>query len=91
MNKTELINNVAEKAAISKNAAKTAIEAFTDTIMCTLQKNEKVVIVGFGTFSTTIRKARIGRNPKTGGRIEIPQKTIAKFKPGKEFKEAVNR
>lgn len=89
MNKAELIAAIAEEAGISKVQANTAIDAFTDSIQKTLKKGDKVTLVGFGTFSVTKRKARKGRNPKTGEAIKIKAKKVARFKPGKALSEKI--
>ena len=91
MNKTELIDVVAQAAAISKTAAGQAIDALTDAITQALKKKDTVVIVGFGSFCTSRRKARVGRNPRDGKPINIAARTIAKFKVGKKLKDAVNK
>lgn len=83
MNKTELISAIAEKAGITKTDAAKAVNAYVDTVKEQLAKDESVAIVGFGTFSTTKRPARTGRNPRTGETIKIAAKKSAKFKAGK--------
>ena len=90
MNKGDLIKAVAEKADISNGQATDAVQAVFDCIEGTLKKKDKASFVGFGTFSTTDRKARDGRNPATGATIKIPAKTVVKFKPGKQLAESVN-
>ena len=90
MNKTELIDAMAQDAGISKAAAKLALESFTKNVIETLkQKDGKVSLIGFGTFSVSERAARQGINPATKQPINIPAKMVAKFKPGTEFAEAV--
>jgi DNA-binding protein HU-beta len=89
MTKAELINTMAAGAKISKVAAGKALDAFVDSVRGALKKEEKVTLVGFGTFSVSNRKARKGRNPKTGKEIKIPARKVPKFKAGKAFKEAV--
>ena len=90
MNKTELINAVAEKAEVSKKDAKAAVEAVLDVIQEELKKGEKVQLVGFGTFEVSERAAREGRNPLTGESMTIKASKSPKFKAGKAFKEKVN-
>jgi DNA-binding protein HU-beta len=90
MNKTELINQIAESADISKKAAGDALQGFIMAITDTLEKGEKLQLVGFGTFSVTQRSARDGRNPQTGKAIKIPAKNVVKFKVGSKLSEAVN-
>jgi len=89
MNKMELIEAVAKKADISKAAAGRAVESFTDAISKSLKKGQKVTLVGFGTFSVSKRKARKGRNPRTGEAIKIPAGKTPKFSAGKTLKQAV--
>ena len=91
MNKTELIMAVAEKANISKKDADTAVNAVIDTIVETLAKDEKVQLVGFGTFAVSKRAATTGRNPRTGAAIKIPARKQAKFKAGKALKDMMNK
>lgn len=89
MNKADLINKMAEDADISKSQAGDALNCFIDTVGSTLKSGDKVTLVGFGTFSITHRKARDGRNPRTGETIKIKAKNVVKFKPGKELAEKV--
>ncbi|MFA5619538.1 MAG: HU family DNA-binding protein [Weeksellaceae bacterium] len=91
MNKTELIDAMAADAGISKAAAKKALDSFTDNVTKTLKKGDKISLVGFGTFSTSKRNARTGRNPQTGASMKIAAKTVAKFKAGAGLAEAVNK
>lgn len=90
MNKGDLISMVSDKANLSKTQATEAINAVLNSIESTLKEGNKVSLVGFGTFACTERKARTGRNPRTGEAIEIPSKNIVKFKPGKELAGSVN-
>ena len=90
-NKQDLVDLIAAQADISKIAAETALNAFIDTVTDTLAEGGKVAIVNFGSFETSKRKARIGRNPRTGEEMKIPAAVIAKFKAGKKLKEAVNK
>ncbi|HCY98134.1 MAG: HU family DNA-binding protein [Polaribacter sp.] len=90
MNKSDLIDAMAADAGISKVAAKAALESFTGNITSSLQKKEKVALVGFGTFSVSERAARSGRNPQTGATIQIAAKNVAKFKAGAGLSDAVN-
>jgi DNA-binding protein HU-beta len=89
MNKTELINAMAEKAELSKKDAEKALNAFIDTVTEELADGGKVQLIGFGTFETSERAARVGRNPQTGEEMEIPASIVPKFKAGKALKEAV--
>jgi len=89
MTKAELIGMMAAGAKISKAAAGKALDAFVDGVKASLKKEERVTLVGFGTFSVSKRKARKGRNPRTGKEIKIPARKVPKFTPGKAFKDAV--
>lgn len=89
MTKAELIGKMAAGAKISKAAAGKALDAFVDGVKASLKKEERVTLVGFGTFSVSKRKARKGRNPRTGKEIKIPARKVPKFTPGKAFKDAV--
>jgi DNA-binding protein HU-beta len=89
MTKAGLIDVVAAGAEISKSTAGKAIDSFTEAIAETLKKGDKVSLTGFGTFTVSERKARIGRNPRTGESINIPASKSPKFSAGKTFKEAI--
>lgn len=91
MNKAELIEAIASSSKLSKADAQRALDATIESITKSLRKNDKVSLVGFGTFTTAKRAARIGRNPQTGTTIKIGAKKIAKFKAGLELSKAVNR
>ena len=91
MNKTELINAMAEKAGLSKVDAKKALDAFVEAVSESLVKGDKVALIGFGTFETRVRAARTGRNPQTNEEIKIPASTTPAFKAGKALKERVNK
>ncbi len=90
MNKSELIENIAINAEISKTAATRALDAMMDIIKQALKQDESVTLVGFGTFSVSQRAARTGSNPRTGTAIQIKASKVPKFKPGKALKDAVN-
>ena len=90
MNKVELVAAMAEKAELTKVDAEKALKAFIDVVTEEMKNKGKVQLVGFGTFETTERAARTGRNPKTGETIEISASTSPKFKAGKALKDAVN-
>ena len=90
MNKTELIAVVAEKAGLYKKDAENAVSAMLDVVMESVALEEKVQIVGFGTFECRSRSARQGRDPRTNKAIEIPASKIPAFKAGKAFKDLVN-
>ncbi|MDE5722724.1 MAG: HU family DNA-binding protein [Paramuribaculum sp.] len=85
MNKTELINAVAEKANLSKAQAKAALDATLNTITEALLKEDKVALIGFGTFSVAEKPARTGINPRTKEKIEIPARKAVKFKAGADL------
>lgn len=89
MNKAELIAAVAEKTGMSKKDTEAVIVAALNTITEALAEEEKVQLVGFGSFEVKTRAARVGRNPKTGTEIEIPQTKTPVFKAGKALKDAV--
>ena len=89
MNKTELIAAVAEKAELSKKDAEAAVTAAIDAITAALSQDEKVQLVGFGSFEVKARAERVGRNPKTKESIKIPASKTPVFKAGKALKDAV--
>lgn len=89
MTKAEIIEQMAADAEISKAAAGKALNSFVDSVSKAVKKGTKVTLVGFGTFSLTKRKARKGRNPRTGEQIKIKASKSPKFTPGKAFKDAV--
>ena len=89
MNKTELINAIAAEAELSKKDAGKALDAFVETVTKTLKKNEKVQLIGFGTFEVRQRAAREGHNPQTGKKIKIAAAKVPAFKAGKALKETV--
>ena len=90
MNKTELVAAVAEKTNLTKKNAAEIIDAVFEVIGDTLQAKQKVQLIGFGTFQTTERKARTGKNPRTGEAVKIAAATVPAFKAGKALKEKVN-
>ncbi len=89
MNKTELIAEIAGKSGLSKKDAEKALSAVVETVTEALAKDEKVTLVGFGSFEVKHREARIGRNPKTKESIEIPATKVPVFKAGKALKDSV--
>ena len=91
MNKTELIAAVAEKSELSKKDAEAAVSAVIDAITAALSQEEKVQLVGFGSFEVKTRAERVGRNPKTKEAIQIPASKTAVFKAGKALKDAVSK
>ncbi|HTI18051.1 MAG TPA: HU family DNA-binding protein [Trinickia sp.] len=90
MNKTELIDHIAQQADLSKAAAGRALDAVIGGVKSTLKKGDSVTLVGFGTFVVGKRMARTGRNPRTGAEIKIAAAKIPRFKPGKALKDALN-
>jgi DNA-binding protein HU-beta len=91
MNKAMLIEKIANDAGITKVAAATAVDSLIHGVTASLKKNQKVTLVGFGTWGVSKRKARIGRNPQTGEAIKIKAKKAVRFKAGKALDAALNR
>ena len=91
MNKGDLVAKIADDSEITRSQAGAALDSFIENVTKTLKGGKKVTIVGFGTFATSKRKARIGRNPQTGKPIKIGAKRVARFSAGKQLKDAVNR
>ena len=89
MNKQEVIEKIAKDTGISKSSAASAIDSFIGNITKSLKKGEAVTFVGFGTFKTSMRKARTARNPQTGAAIKIPKRRVVRFTAGKALKSAV--
>jgi DNA-binding protein HU-beta len=89
MTKAEIVDKMADDAGITKKNAEAALNSFIDSIKKTVKKGQKVSLVGFGTFSLSKRKARKGRNPRTGEAIKIAAAKIPRFSAGKGFKDAV--
>ena len=90
MNKSELVDSIADGAGLTKADAGRALDAFVDSITGALQGGDSVSLVGFGTFSVRARAARTGRNPRTGETIQIKASNNPAFKAGKALKDAVN-
>ena len=91
MNKSELVEALANGSGITKAAASRVLESFVHTVTDALKSGDQVVLPGFGSFSTGNRSARTGRNPQTGATIQIKASRVAKFKAGKALKEAVQK
>lgn len=91
MNKSELVEAVAKKAKMTKKAINIALDTITSVIELELQKRGKITLVGFGTFATRSRKARTGRNPRTGAKLNIAARTSPVFVAGKGLKESVSK
>ncbi len=89
MTKAELITNMAKEAKITKAAAEKALNSFTGNVTKALKKGDKLTLTGFGTFMVAKRKARTGRNPRTGKEIKIAATKVAKFKPGNKLRATV--
>jgi DNA-binding protein HU-beta len=89
MTKAELIDKIASGAGLTKSDAAKALDATIDSIRIAMKKGQKITLVGFGTFSVSKRKARKGRNPRTGAEIKIPATKVPKFTSGKTLKDAV--
>ena len=90
MNKTELVAAIAAESNLSKKDAENAVKAFIDVVTDALKKDDKVQLVGFGTFEVAERAAREGQNPRTGEKMKIKASKNAKFKAGKALKDALN-
>lgn len=90
MTKAELIEEVSRVVEMSRKDSEVIVETIFDSVVRALRNGEKIEIRGFGSFRTRQRQPRIGRNPKTGTRVEVPAKRIPFFKPSKELKDLVN-
>jgi integration host factor subunit beta len=90
MTKAELIEDVSRVVEMSRKDSEVIVETIFDSIVKSLKAGDKIEIRGFGSFRTRQRKPRIGRNPKTGARVDVPAKKIPYFKPSKELKDLVN-
>jgi integration host factor subunit beta len=91
MTKAELVDEVAHVVQLTKKQAETIVNIVFDSIVESLRTGQKIELRGFGSFRLRSRKARTGRNPKTGEKVEVPSKKIPYFKPGKELKELINK
>ena len=89
MNKTDLVNNIAAKSGMSKKDVEAVLNGFLGEVTEALSKNDKVQLIGFGTFETRKRSGRQGRNPQTGKAIQIPASKVPAFKAGNKLKEAI--
>jgi len=90
MNKTDLIDRIAEKSGLTKKDSEKALSAIIDSVEEALTNSDKVQLVGFGSFEVKQRAARKGRNPQTMEEIDIPESKVATFKAGKDLKEKLN-
>lgn len=91
MNRAELIEAIANQTGATKADTDRMLTAFIDSVEKNIKKKEGVRLVGFGTFTISKRKARVGRNPQTGEEIKIPARTVPVFRPGAALKETVNK
>jgi integration host factor subunit beta len=90
LTKADLIEEVLRVTELPRKESETIVETIFESIIQSLQKGEKIEIRGFGSFRTRQRRGRVGRNPKTGAKVEVPAKKIPFFKPSKELKDFVN-
>jgi integration host factor subunit beta len=90
MTKAELIEEVSRVVEMTRKDSEVIVEAIFDSVVRALRTGDKIEIRGFGSFRTRQRQPRVGRNPKTGARVEVPAKRIPYFKPSKELKDLVN-
>ena len=90
MTKADLINLIAEKAGITRVKAETVVNTIFDSMVEALMRNDRIEIRGFGSFSLNYRPPRLGRNPKTGSKVQVPEKHVPHFKAGKELRERVD-
>lgn len=91
MTKYELISEMSRLSGLTKADAERALEAYLQAVETALKNGEEVKLIGFGSFITTRKEATIGRNPKTGETMNIPARTVPKFRPGKQLKEAIGK
>jgi DNA-binding protein HU-beta len=89
MNKTDLVNNIASKSGMSKKDVEAVLNGFLGEVTEALSKDDKVQLIGFGTFETRKRSGRTGRNPQTGKTIQIPESKVPAFKAGNKLKDAI--
>ena len=89
MNKADLIEQISKMTSSTKANTERLLDAFIDVVSKNVKKKDGVKLVGFGTFSVSARKARVGRNPQTGEEIQIPARKVPVVRPGKELKESV--
>ena len=89
MNKQDMIDKIASETGATKSSAAAAVESLLDGIVRALKKGDPITFVGFGTFKTSQRRARVARNPRTGASIKIPKRRVVRFTAGKALKSAV--
>ncbi len=90
MNKQEIVAKIAKDCGLSKTAASATVDSLIEGIVKALKKGQSVTFVGFGTFKTSNRKARLGRNPQNGKAVKIPKRRVARFSSGKGLKDTLN-
>jgi len=90
MNKSDLVRSIAEKTDMTLRESEAMLKAFTEAVVDAVAKGEKVSLVGFGSFDVVKRKARTGRNPATGAKIQIKARKVPKFTAGKDFRNSVD-
>ena len=90
MTKADLIEGVSREVEMTRKDSEVIVEAIFESIMKALKSSDKIEIRGFGSFRTRQRRPRVGRNPKTGARVDVPSKTVPYFKPSKELKDMIN-
>jgi|SRR5579859_202569 len=91
MTKADLIEEVSKMVELTRKDSEVVVDTIFDSIVHSLRSGDKIEIRGFGSFRTRQRKSRVGRNPKTGDRVDVPAKKIPFFKPSKELKDVVNQ
>lgn len=89
MNKQDLVSKIAEDASVTKNSAQVMVDSFINNVTRALRRGDAITFVGFGTFKTSVRKARVARNPQNGAEIKLPKRRVARFVAGKALKNAV--
>jgi nucleoid DNA-binding protein len=90
MNKQQLVDKISHEARITKTSAAAALDSFFEGVTKALKKGQPITFVGFGTFKTANRKARLARNPQTGAEVKVPKRRVVRFNAGKALKSAVN-
>ena len=91
MTKADLIEEISAVSRLSKKSSELVVNTFFESIVASLRRGEKIELRGFGSFKLRHRRARVGRNPKTGARVDVPPKVVPYFKPGKDLRDLVNR
>jgi len=91
VSKSDLIEKMADELSLSRNKVKQVLNVFIESVQQEVAQGKKVSLIGFGSFSAINQSERVGMNPKTGEKVNIPSKTIPKFKAGKDFRKIVNK